>query len=256
MAVDDALLLRVFSPETVAQINVDIRMLNLEGVVIPTHVEFQTTAAGVLEQLFPVLNTEGFLLSASVTTFNVQQRGALFVQLAIRRGRDVVGIINGNTLVQGYVSDSDWITYPAHNSEPSRSGRGKLEVVSLTNGAGGADVGAGPAPGTTWKLRSAAFDFITDANVANRTPSFLVLSGFATITEQVAPAVVPAGTTMRYSCAPGATAGNLSNIVTLGFANDLEITDACEFRTNTLNLQAGDLWRGRLWVEKFVGRSG
>lgn len=256
VAVDDTVILRVFSPDTAGQMMVDLRMLNVEGVVIPTHVELDITPSGVTEQLLQVINTEGFLLSASVTTFNVLQRGAVFVQLAIRRGRDVVGILNGNTLVQGYVCDSDWLTYPAHNSEPSRSGRGKMESISLSPGGPGADGQAAPAPGTTWIIRSAAVVLVTDATVINRTPGLVVLGPAGNIFRAVAPAVVGAGLGVNLSYAPGATLGNLGNIMTVGLPADLEINDACQVLTATVNLQAGDLITGALWVETFVGRSG
>lgn len=254
LAADDGLVLAVRAPQLNANLQVDLRILTPQGIVIPHQFLYNLNTVGSTDSIELLPQTEGFLLSAAIATVDIAQRGMCFVRMVIRRGIGGDSTLNGSTLIQGYVTKTDWLSFPFATLEPSRSGRGQLETVNFVAVNPGSDLFVSVPLGTSWIVRAVSARLTTTAVAGTRFPVLRCPSGF-TANQFGWPSAAGIGPSsqVQITWAPGATALAVGPVQTAGLAADLELNSNFSIRTNTTGLDVFDAWdAASLFVERFI----
>lgn len=254
----DQLSISVLSPNTAINFNLALRFLDLAGNVQPLLTEVIAPATGTTPFILPIQVAEGFLLSATAFGATVK-RGQCWVQLLVLRQKAADIQVVGDTLMQGYVSATDNVSWPGQPVGTSTDGAGFLRTFTIPDPAVGSEFLVTVPPATRWRLQSMVATLTTSAAAGFRGAILQIkdaggfeLGGFPFEDGASASSVMHAtqaafGELTEFTVSPTLYPTGPIPIPTMlgaGFT----------FGTLTLNLDAGDQWSSitglaEEWVE-------
>lgn len=167
LAPSDSLSLSILSPNFPVSFNLALRFLDLQGNVQPLLFEVRAPATGATPTTFAVQTSEGFLLSATASTTTVK-RGCCWIQLLVLRTNAADATVIGDALLQGYVSQTDIVSYPGTQEKTSIGGRGCMREILVPAAAAGTPLTLTVPPATRWRPVSvgSVITFTTGGNFA------------------------------------------------------------------------------------------
>lgn len=197
---------------------------------------------------------ESLLIDVTVSMTGSTSLGrATYARVTKIRGQDSVPMTL-QSLLAGYVSPRESLTYPPVFFEPQFSGRGNIRSITGTDPAAGVEISETVPTNTMWRVIAITFDLVTDATVANRIVRVEMDDGTNVHVIAAAPNTQAASLTLRYTAADGGqsltTSGNRVGITLPG---GVFLRESSRIRTNTGNLQAGDNFTApQLLVEEWI----
>lgn len=237
---DDKLYLRAASDLTNSVYNIRGNFLHADGVIRPFAFQATPTADRSF-QLFVFKLSEGFLLNVGAhVSGTAPQRGQVWCEVGILRGRDVAGEIT-RALFSDYLVGSHALGWPPGRISLPYEGPGLSEHRNLGDPAAGAEFSFGGLTNTRMVYRAISFTLVTDAAVANRTPVVNLSVGANLIWRSRRFAAQTASQTRTYLYAVGVEYQNAVDTETFhGTLPDLHPTPVVTFTTLTDGIQAGD----------------
>lgn len=215
-------------------------MMGLDGRPIPfraTHVpnSNRTLASSTL---YPGV---GWLVNVSaVVVAGAPIIGQCLVFVHRQRGQSA-GAQVLSTIVEGYITAVQDVTYPGASSRSSLEGPGALRSIAGTDPPANTEIVETVPAGARWRLIAVEFRLVTDANVAVRVVSFTIDDGAAAYFILSAVATQSASQTFDYCAATiGAAPSNADNRIFIPLPADVRLLAGHRFRTQTLARQVGD----------------
>lgn len=164
----------------------------------------------------------------------------LMLTIDLVRGPTGVGGVSA-TLVQGPLSSLQRIGWPGSLLLTSLDVAGVLRSIAGTNPAAAAEITETVPTGARWRVRSASFTLVTDANVANREVTIVLDDGTTILFTSPSGFTHAASLTRRYSAAMiGAQTAPAQATDRQIVLPDLWLPGGSRLRTVTTNIQAGD----------------
>jgi len=161
----------------------------------PTSDRLLTTFDAQLGAGFP-LNVNVFALAGTPLI------GQCFVQVQIVRGTGVAATVLA-TVLQGYVSATQALSWPGSPLQNSLDGQGALRSIFTAAGALGQEVGVNVPVNARFQIMAFRGKFVTDATVAARNPSLAFADAFSGYVNSPMNSAQPAGTTFFYTWMTG-----------------------------------------------------
>jgi len=240
LTVDDLLLVSAIAQSGTVTLNISIRYLAPDGGIQTAFYIMPVAANLATPVVLRIPGVEGFLLSASIAAPAVSH-GNVFASLLLQRGVGSGDATLGQVLCQGMPDAFSTLGYPQQAPQTALDGRGKISLFALGNPGAGLDFSFAVSTGQTAILRSFSVLLTCSAGVANRFPTFAIeTSGGVIMGQFPAVSVLTASQAMQLSWAPGANPLNVNNVQSMGFPNELRLTQGSIFRTITSGIQAGD----------------
>jgi len=138
----------------------------------------------------------GWLISALVSIPGAQPfRGQTYCTLIVRNIKDGA---NTGVLFQGYVTGSEFPSYPQKTNDASYSGKGAIRHITGTDPAAGNDWLETVPTNAVWEIISVMIDLVTNATIGNRGIRFEVTDGTTKLIRIGKPANQAATTTQTY----------------------------------------------------------
>jgi len=233
-------------------VNLFLRILRTDGVIIPINRQFTNTAPGSTNFLFE--GVEGFLLSAvAIPGPGNFQRGQVWVRLVMNRGT-ILGTNLGQLLISNYLSPVGIAGWPGGALILPVDGIGAARVIVGTTPALGAEINEVVPTSARWRLIALRTILTTSAAVATRTPRFFFDDGTNVYMESQNNAGVTQNQAVPHSLWPGnsyASGGGIISEFPAPTANYLRT--GFRIRTSTSNLQPGDQWSAPIYeVEEWI----
>jgi fumarate reductase subunit C len=253
---DDTLILSVRNPSFATTVNVSVRFLTPQGELKPQLFTLKAASVGATPQLFTLTQSEGFIISASVSA-PAASRGQVFVKLFLQRGLGSGDTTLGHVLVQDYVSVDDLGAYPQSILHSSIEGRGWAHTVVGTAPAAGANWVLTVPAGVRWRFISVNAQLVTSAVVANRNVRLFAIDNIGNIVVYVVPTITQAASlTIDWTWFDGAPDYNFSNIEQqMPIPRDLILGASWVVRSSVLAMQAADQWTAPFaLVEEWVAQ--
>jgi hypothetical protein len=177
------------------------------GIIVP----FQSTFAlgtGLNSAKLLIAQTEGYLLSLSVSANVATQRGQTFVRAWLNRGAQ--NIINPNAfylLFADYCTTVGAVGYPIGRVINPVEGPGIIQQYAPSNPAAGADFSVSSAPTGRIRLQTLLAKLVTSATAGNRVVGFtLAMSSPAGVCFRAQDSTpIAASTTVFYNFVQGST---------------------------------------------------
>lgn len=224
-----------------------------DGAVHPfVYTHIPNTDRSRSQQLYPL--EAGVVLCAQVLVTGGAPLGAqCYVRLEL-----VQGLSGGTTalatILSGYVTANSPRTYPNDVVQRSVDGRGTFRSILGTVPAAGAEIVETVPANTRWVLTAFAFQLVTSAAVANRTPILTIDDGANILWETADNAAVAASTTKKYRGGAGIALNTAqANDVDLPLPESLVLAAGARIRTVTGLLQAGDQYAAPVYnVEEWL----
>jgi hypothetical protein len=243
LTVDDNIVVNVLNPSQTVGVSLTMRILLPGGEVMPVLYQFPSVAASSSASTKNIPGVEGFLLSATVDAPSAQ-RGALYVQVSVKRGRGLLDQTSGDLICEGYPGGLYLLSYPPPTRDAPDSSAGLTRSVTVANPAAGADWSVTVPAGVQWVLQRVRAVLTTAAGGGNRTPDLQILDAAANLVlEAPGGANQAGGLTESWVWSTGATttttAGS-TNMVNL--PTNVRLLPNWVVRTVTANLAAGDQW--------------
>jgi hypothetical protein len=235
-------------------ITIEGRVLDPCGTVVPF---VQTCAVSVTDrsaQIFNFRAGDGWMLDLSArVTIGTPEIGQTYIQIRVARG-DSAAAVNIGTLVQGYVTESDDLSYPGLGLKASVEGPGFVRRFGISNPAAGNNFTITVPARTRWRLLAVNCLLVAGAGVANREVVLTLddgANGFA---------IIPAGVTQiatesrQYTFFQGAPRGagtqSLHVIAPLPFA---VLMAGFDITSSVVNIQAADQFQNvNALVEEWI----
>lgn len=242
VGVDDFLQLNSAANSGANVITVNVRVLNLDGKIIPfKFTQFTSGGGNTLSNRFQLM--EGWILSATVScSAQPNSQFYCYAQLSLTR-TPFSSSDNYDVLCQGFVYQNFPLAFPASPARASTDGAGIITTVTGLAPGAGAEWVQNPPPNTRIRLISVSFLFATSATVANRFITLAIKDGVGVFLQiPILPAQV-AGTTVQYEFADSICALNNTNgIVATASPSNLFIPAGFQLASVTQNIQAGDTY--------------
>jgi hypothetical protein len=238
---DSFLRLQVQNISGATSVTLHTRMLRSEdGVITQSEDLFQIGQTGGLQTFFLNL-TEGFLLSAMVTTDvgNVA-RGLLFVAVELCHGNKN-NLHRDFLLIQDYVAQTYAAAWPGGMLRLSTEGPGTAGVIQTAGPGGGFDTALQGPLNARVVFVAGQVTLTTSAVVGNRFPAFAFFEGGNELWRVSVATAIPASTVAILSFGQGVGAASVSNNVhALPIPVDMPLIVQASVRTVTTGLLAGD----------------
>lgn len=221
-------------------VTVEGRFLDTDGCVLPFVEPFVSTSVTRAVQTFPWRLGEGWVLSLAVrVTSGTPQVGQVYAQVRVQRGQGT-GAINMGTLVQGYVTESDDLSWPGSVVMPSVAGPGAIIRFPISNPGVGTDFSIAPPARIRWRLLAVNFT-LAAVGAANREACLSISDGVGTV------AFIPSGVTQIaaetriysfFQAAPRGAGTQSPNVIApLPF---LLLNSSWAINSSVVGIQAGD----------------
>lgn len=250
---DDSIFVRIWNSATGADVEVRGRLMLPSGRVVPFVQHFVPTTARALNT-FTFSLAEGYLLDMCATPIaGSPKRGQCFVQVGIRRGE------TGNfeptaLLISDYVTTAAQVGWPSGQLRSSLDGPGFVRSVTGTDPAANANWSETVPANARWALRSVIASFVTDANVANRFPTFVIDDGTTQTFAALMQTAQGAGATKEYVWSNSPAVGSFAlTSVPIPIVTVPVMLAGWRVRVTTLNLQVGDNWGApQMYLEEWI----
>lgn len=251
---DDQLFVQ-FQSTAATDILVTGRLLIATGEIVPFQFTF-TSTGGSGSVTFRRPLAEGFLLSVAVNIpVSGFQRGQVYLKVLVQRG-GIVGENLAAVLIQGYVSSTEFLTWPGGTIGDSREGRGFLRSITGTDPAAGAEISETVPANRLWYLHAITSQLVTAVGGADRRTILLLDDGTNVLARAPSGATQTAATTFNYSGYHAATvtsAVSISSEIMFSLPDRILLRAGYRIRTTTVNLAAGDNWGApQLAVEEWL----
>lgn len=240
---DSFLRLQVQNISAATSVTVHTRLLRSgDGVITESEDVKQITQGGGVQTFFINL-TEGFLLSAIVSTDSNQiPRGLLFCALELCHGGPT-NVHRDALLVQDYVAQTYSVGWPGGTLRLSTEGPGSIVYQVIGSPGAGNDMAVGYQANARARLMTLCMTFTTSAVVGNRFPRIQIAGGGNLIFTAPVAAAIPASTVAIISIYPGAGQPSVTNNVHLiPVPQTLMLNASSVISTNTPGKDAGDLY--------------
>lgn len=180
---------------------------------------------------------------------NADQRGEAYVRMSL--------MINGDQmyhLASGYIYVDFAVSWPVGNLIEPVPPMGELVTLTGTNRAANNQISETVPANTIWKVKAVRFQFITDANAANRFVHLNFEGTAGPFLECISPTAHAASLTRNYSCFPTAPGGSVAddNDLIIPIPQDIILLPTYMIRTTTTGMQVGDDFDApEITVERF-----
>lgn len=233
------------------------RVLRQDGSIEPF--SFQVPITGNrLQNAHQFTVGPGFILNVSVVATNVTLvSGECFVSLRLGRGF-TGGITYLGTISQGYITNSQGISFPGSPIQLSTDGPGVLRQFSGTDPAVSIELDETVPTGARWELVSFFSQLVTDATVGARAPVLrLETSGGGIMAQSAANVGVTASSSRGFGWAQGmpieTNIGSIG-VAQMGLPTNPTLIAGNHILTVTANIAAGDNWQApdiivKEWLE-------
>lgn len=192
--------LRVSSFGSVAAVELAIRsrFLRRDGTLAPTadrHVPTSNRTVATTDH--PL--SEGWLLGCALFASSGAPRiGQVFVVVDLMRGSGS-GATLIQTLAQGYITDTQRLSWPSSPIRSSIDGPGVLRSITGTDPAANVEISETVPTNARWRVHAIRFTLVTDANAANREVSLTLDDGTLVYCRVPSRATQAASLTFAYS---------------------------------------------------------
>lgn len=164
---------------------------------------------------------ECFLLSiALVSGQSSTQRGRVYASISYSRAFGGPQVAYMHTLVQGYVTTIQRVSWPVIQADYPLNGPGLPVYLTLTGPAAGANFTYTVPNNIRMRVMSLFFHLVTSATVANRVVTVQAIAGGTAVAYSAAQAAQAASSTVNYTAAagyPSVAAGDGSVYIPLPF---------------------------------------
>lgn len=253
IALNDLLVVAAASNFAAANVTVRGRLLRVDGQIIEIPVVVTGDGTRVLVTKTLEL-AEGYLLSLTAQANAALNPGqSLFVQCGIQRPSGS-GVQFFETLLAGYISGAQVLSYPEASWASPVPGQGALRSITGTLPGAGTEISEVVPAGARWRLVAFTFSLTTAVAVANRIVHVTLDDGALVYYNVVNDFTQVASTTQRYNAAPvgGRWLNNDSDNM-LPTPIGLVMPAGHRIRTATTALQAADAYTAPQYlVEEFL----
>jgi hypothetical protein len=252
---DDLITLEIRNPIFSTSIQLSLRYLDPQGVLVPELFTFSGQSVNATPTIEVIQHTEGFLISASIFG-TALGRGAVFCKLLLQRGAGTQDQTLGHVLCQGYVSSDDMLGYPQSPTESSLSGRGLSRGTNFANPAPGVNFSTAVPQGVRWLLKSVFAQLATSAAAGNRNPRLVVSpAGFSSAVNCIMPGTITASKTFLLCWGEALQAVNASNSQTTALPANTQLPGTSTIAIDVDGMDAADqLSAITFLVEEFIGQ--
>jgi len=242
--VDDVLLWETWSTVAAIAVNLSVRLLRADGVIVPFLAQIVSTGSTTAAVTKLVTLPAGFILSATVNS-PAATHGQLFTRLSVQRGVGSADVTRGDVLISGAPSQFTTLAYPESPATPALSGFGLITYQPVTAPGAGADWTFTVQAGLTAIVRGVRAQLATSATAATRLARVQITDGTHIACEVAAGATQAASLTNLYNWAPGVTVNALGTapvIINAGFPRECRLSAGFIIQSATQNIQAADQW--------------
>lgn len=238
---NDRLALHIYNAATGTEVQVAGRVLTFQKDIVPfSQLTTPTTDRVRTEQFIDL--PEGFIHTCVVTiNAGVVRRGQCYIRLLINRGR-VAGGISQILLASGYISNTNWLTWPPGRATHSLEAPGGIRLISGTDPAAGAEISETVPTSARWRLLTIRYTLVTSAVAGTRRSNLVLDDGTTIFARHIAGVTQGVSTTLVYNWGVGLS--RLTAAVTGEtmdpFIDYVQLRGAFRFRTDTTSLDAGD----------------
>lgn len=247
VTVEDFLTLTLAGATSAANVEVNIRIMQPNGIVIPlVFVALVVNDRVTRLNKFPLM--EGYILSCTVSTLSgLNNNTYIYAVVGILRNPQTA-TAQYNVLCCGYVGNTFQISYPQGQLQRPTDGAGLAKPVQVANPAAGADWTYTVPASSRNRIVSLSATLTAAAAVANRFVSLIIDDGANVV------AVIPSGITLvativnTYTFAdsvPQTAAFDLKSAAPL--PSNIILPPAYRVRVTTTNIQAADQWTN-IWL--------
>lgn len=240
---NDKLFVNVWSSASTPNLMFHARQTNLDGNIVHNDIQVQPNSSKT-KSTHTVDLSAGWLHSVHCRVASTTVRaGQVFVRLGIARNTssdDTDQMI----LCQGYISSESDLSWPPGKSQQAVDGPPRLRSVAGTDQAANTEVSENVPSNTRYMLKSLSVALTTDATAANRTVCLYVDDGTTKFFQVRAGITQAASLTYTYDFVAGYpvrdSALGADNRVIVPLPPDLLLFQGWRFKTQTVNMQAGD----------------
>lgn len=239
---------------TAMNVSIRVRMLRAADGVIAPHEETRPVAGNMLENLFVIPTTEGFLLNVSVIPLLASlQPGETFVAIRLA-SRGLASTDVRTFLAAGYATQFSPVTWPGTGLNAPTAGRGMFRVVLAADPPANTEIGFVGPTFTLWRIISFHARLVTDATAINRRVKLVASGAGIRFGSYLSSAAQAASLTIDYATVRGVVGGGIANsTIELGYSEPIFLLPGHLLQTDTQSLQAGDNWGpGAVEVEQWA----
>lgn len=254
---DDVLAVEAMSLDTAEVVTVNYRLLLADGSIVVGQDSLALTLGATATNAKQLNLAEGYLLSLGISCANATQRGQCYVRVFVNRGNFTKFTPNAaRILVADYVARFAPTAWPDGRQLYSTEGPGRIYRVQNAAPGAGIEFTVVVPLGIRWKVLSVFATLTTSATVANRQVQIQYRNNATAIFAEVnANANIPATTVANIT---GAMAEPYNTLITtsvqIPLPMDMILEGTDQIHSNTINLQAGDVWSNQFvaveeWIE-------
>jgi hypothetical protein len=224
-------------------LTVHTRVLRSEDGIITASEDVIVPASSGAQQFTFINLTEGFLLSASITSdTGVTLRGQTFVTLELCHG-NTVSPHRDQTLIQDYTATGYTASWPGGLLRLATEGPGVINASTVGNPGAGNELTFGMVANSRSSLRTMRMTFTTSAAVGNRLPTFLIIRGGSTIYSVTVAAAIVASTAAIIQLNSAVVAPRVDGLVhTLPIPSNLILNGPPQVNSSTAGLDPADAY--------------
>lgn len=242
LTIDDNLRVTAYNSLASVVCQIRLRMLNLEGRVVPSGSESLTPTTNRAATSTLIVTDEGWLLGGQVFVSGAAPlEGQTFVVVELVRGAVAANAVPVQVIASGYVTAKMPLTFPGP-VKSALDGQGVLRSIVGTVPGAGAEITETVPTGARWELKSLSLALITAVAVANRIPAITLDDGASLFFASAIPGNETASATwsnqwgqgIGFSFSAAAFVGNAA--IPVG----VRLPAGGRIRTSTTNIQAAD----------------
>jgi hypothetical protein len=186
------------------------RLLQTDGTILPFSFSHTPNSDRTIAAQNFALGPGTLLTVTAFASSGAPTRGQTFIQLSVIQGFSGATILLG-TLLQGYVTSFQQLSWPGSPLASSLDGRGNLYLRTAPNPPPGTGANVVVPVGVRWRLQQLTVTLTTDAVVVNRYPLLeFVVGGYSTMYMPTGGSV-PASCTAYFTWFSGGQLGSARN---------------------------------------------
>jgi len=242
--VDDTLVLSTYAFGATPPINLSLRVLRADGVIIPYFIPQMSLGSPSAPTVTKQGGIGGFILSATISC-PAAAAGQVYAVLEIQRGQGSGDLTMGTVLAAGTPNKFNDVCYPTMPPLNPEALPGYPMVLTVANPAAGADWTYTPAAGTHVTIKNIHAQFVSAAGGPTRSSHIKVLSGATVGADLEANLGIAGGLTVNFNWGHGLPLANTAldqTIIFVPFPLNQRIVPGMSIATATAGIQAGDQW--------------
>jgi hypothetical protein len=254
IGVDDSLQITTLSAAAGFTVQVNVRVLGVDGLIHPFQFDVVTVAARAAQtNRFQLM--EGYILSLSaIVTGGNMESNPIWIAAGVTRSP--FGVLNTYCqLIAGYGSINTSLTYPTSPVSRTTEGNGFYHSATQSAPAAGADITFTVPTAARFRLVSFVATLTAAVAVANRLVFLVIDDGANIVTTIPSGVTLVAATVNTYCFADSTPVTAVFDAASMGpLPSNCLLPSGFRVRTVTANLQAADQWSAAfMLVGDFMG---